>query len=129
MELEAVYNGLVCGDRRVGSIEGRLGRIEILLGRPARLDELRGSLKVYARKDELGLVALQICLGLIYGSLEEAGVDDDEEIAGFDVLAFLEVHLGEDAVDLRFDLHGSVRLNVSERDAGYRDVRKGGFRS
>ena len=77
--------------------------IDVLLGLEALERQRLEAGEVLLERDELGLVLRLLGLGLIERRLEQPRVDLGQNVAFLDVLAFLEQHVLQLAVDLRVD--------------------------
>ena len=90
-------------------------------------------LRLVAREVGLGLGDLRLMLGelgarLLERGLEGARVDGEEEVAGLDVLALLEVDPGDLAADLGEHGHRRRRLHVADGPHPHGDVARGHLR-
>ena len=114
MSWAILHRHLVGVDPGGQGLGGGLGLIVILLADELLLNQLGITLQVALGLARQGLVLFQVGFGLLQGRLIGPGIDDEEQVALFDVLALLKIDLDQLPGDPGLDAHGGVRLDVAD---------------
>ncbi len=114
LDLGALDRGLVGLDRRLGGVDAGLGGVELLLGGEVLASERGQALELAPGVGELGAVALQGRQRLVERRLRLPAVEQEQDVAGLDVLAVVDGDLGDLAVDPRLDGDARDRLGLAD---------------
>lgn len=118
----AVHGRPVALDGALVLAHQRRLRVELLAGDRILLVERLVALQVAARVFQLRQVLLLLALRLRQRHLEGPRVDLRQQIAGLDVLAFLERHLDQFAIDAAAHRHGVVGGRRAQRPQDDLDI-------
>ena len=99
VQLGTIDRRLVAGDGAFESSERGFQRVQVLLGDDSLLVQHLVAIVLGFRVGQLSFIFLQIGLGLRQRHLVGTRIDQDQQVAGFDVLAFLKIHLHDLAIN------------------------------
>ena len=99
------HRRLVRGHGAGQRVHARLARVEFILRNQFLIEQFLLAVELDFRVFQLRLVARQRRLRRCQRRLRRARVNREQQVALFDLLAFLEMHLLQNAADLRADRH------------------------
>lgn len=120
VKLGVAYRHYVGVHRGGQGLRRGLGLLVILLADKLLEDQLGITLEIALGLAGQGLIPLQIGLGLPQRPLIGSGIDDEEQVALFDVLAFLEIDLDQLPGEAGLDVDGGIGLDIADLAESHR---------